>query len=79
MPSSSADHLCEADQGGQVRFVNSTVRYHLGNGTSLWAGRTRLEQILLILLAGLILLASTLLIVLGKSQEASKVSWSSIS
>ena len=81
MPSSSADHLCETDpnsgtgsSGGQVRFVNSTVRYHLGNGSSLWSGRTRLEKILIVLVAGLTLLASTLLIILGKTQEASNVS-----
>ena len=80
MPSSSDAHLCETDQnsgtssGGQVRFVNSTVRYHLGNGSSLWSGRTRLEKILIVLVAGLTLLASTLLIILGKTQEASNVS-----
>ena len=76
MPSSSADHLCESDQnsGGQVRFVNSTVRYHLGSGGSLWSGRTRLERILIVLVVGLTLLASMLLIILGKTQEASNVS-----
>ena len=55
-----------------MRFVNSTVRFHMRNGAAqtLWTGRTRLEQILMVLVTCLILLASILLIVIGKEQEA---------
>ena len=51
----SSDHLCEPPDdggggaGGRVRFVNSTVRYHMANGAAqtLWTGRTSLEKILM--------------------------------
>ena len=72
---SSADHLCEPEGsgggGGRVRFVNSTVRYHIGSGPAhaLWTGRSRLEQVLMVAVAGLILISSILLIVIGKTQE----------
>ena len=69
---SSADHLCEEPEGGgRVRFVNSTVRYHMGGGSAqtLWTGRTRLEQVLMVAVACLIFLSSILLIVIGKTQE----------
>ena len=53
----SSDHLCEPPDdgggggaGGRVRFVNSTVRYHMANGAAqtLWTGRTSLEKILMV-------------------------------
>ena len=58
-----------------MRFVNSTVRFHMRNGAAqtLWTGRTRLEQILMVLVTCLILLASILLIVIGKEQEATGI------
>ena len=67
----SSEHLCEAEGGGHVRFVNSTVRYHMGSGpwNTLWNGRTRLEQILMLIVAGLVFTASILMIVVGKTQE----------
>ena len=73
----SSDHLCEPPDigegtGGRVRFVNSTVRYHMRNGAAqtLWTGRTRFEQILMVLVTCLILMVSILLIVIGREQEA---------
>lgn len=68
----SSDHLCEHDgSGGSVRFVNSTVRYHMGGGffSKLWSGRTRLEQVLMVLVCVLIFICSVLFIVIGKTQE----------
>ena len=53
----SSDHLCEPPDdgggggaGGRVRFVNSTVRYHMASGAAqtLWTGRTSLEKILMV-------------------------------
>jgi membrane metallo-endopeptidase-like protein 1 len=75
--SSSSDHLCEpgletssVNSDGRVRFVNSTVRYHMGSGaTSLWTSRTRLEQILLVVLSVFMLLSSILLIVIGENKS----------
>ena len=53
----SSDHLCEPPEdgggggaGGRVRFVNSTVRYHMASGAAqtLWTGRTSLEKVLMV-------------------------------
>jgi len=74
----SSDHLCEPPDdgggggaGGRVRFVNSTVRYHMASGAAqtLWTGRTSLEKILMVLVTGLILTVSVLFIVIGKEEE----------
>ena len=40
-----------------------------GAAQTLWTGRTRFEQILMVLVTGLILMVSILLIVIGKEQE----------
>ena len=68
----SSDHLCEPD-GGRVRFVNSTVRYHMGSSAAntLWVARTRLEQVLMVMVSGLILTVSILFIIIGKTQDFS--------
>ena len=77
--SASSDHLCEPNEagtgpvgsGGRVRFVDSTVRYHIPNGAAhfVWSGRTRLEQVLLVIVAGLVLVISVLMIVLGEAEK----------
>ena len=62
----SAEHFCEP--GGRVRFVDSTVRYHMGNSPgSLWHSRSRLEQVLVGIVVGLLFVTSILLIVMGTS------------
>lgn len=69
----SSDHLCEEHDGsgGSVRFVNSTVRYHMGGGffSKLWSGRTTMEQILMVVVCLLVFSCSILLIIIGKTQE----------
>ena len=60
-----------ATSGGRVRFVDSTVRYHMGSGpyATLWTSRSLLERILVAAVAILIFVISILFITLGESQR----------
>ena len=60
-----------AATGGRVRFVDSTVRYHMGTGpyATLWTSRSYLERILIAAVAILIFVISILFITLGESQR----------
>ena len=60
-----------AATGGRVRFVDSTVRYHMGTGpyATLWTSRSHLERILIAAVAILIFVISILFITLGESQR----------
>lgn len=74
--STSSDHLCEPEgvtaSGGRVRFVDSTVRYHMGGGApAIWSQRSGLERILIVLVTILTLVTSMLLYVVCNSKGGS--------
>ena len=56
----SSDRLCTAPDGGHVRFVNSTIRYHM-NGPGFWQARSKLEKGLMV---GLLTLAGTIVVLM---------------
>ena len=71
---SSSDHLCEpggSSSGGSVRFVDSTVRYHVSSGAyyTLWSSRSILERILQVAVLVLVIVISLLLITVGEYSQ----------
>lgn len=65
-----SDRLCDAPDGGHVRFVDSTIRYHLGS-TSYWHSRSGLEKGLIIVCV-ILTLFSVIMVVIVSNNASGK-------
>jgi hypothetical protein len=64
-----------ASDAGRVRFVDSTIRYHMAGGTSafagIWASRSGLEKALIVLTLALATFSCAMLLVVARNVSSS--------